>query len=224
MARSKTVERKEAFLAAAKEVFQEMGFDRASMDAVALKAGSSKATLYRYFVSKEVLFTELISGIAQGIGDSNLEYFYKSVGMEVCPADLQEKAESIIASLDPTRDVETTLKELGRYALKNFLTPKKFEMTRMLVMAAANPEVGRMLYEQGPVRGMALMESYFESLIARGQLRAADTKVIVRHFRALLDAEVYEAGLFNALDPLDDTQIAEIADRSVDTFLRAYRC
>jgi hypothetical protein len=120
--------------------------------------------------------------------------------------------------------VETTLKELGRYALKNFLTPKKFEMTRMLVMAAANPEVGRMLYEQGPVRGMALMESYFESLIARGQLRAADTKVIVRHFRALLDAEVYEAGLFNALDPLDDTQIAEIADRSVDTFLRAYRC
>lgn len=44
----------------AKDVFLEMGFERASMDAVALRAETSKRSLYAYFESKEKLFLAVI--------------------------------------------------------------------------------------------------------------------------------------------------------------------
>ena len=43
-------------LFAAKEVFLESGYERASMDAVAARAQTSKRSLYAYFKSKDMLF------------------------------------------------------------------------------------------------------------------------------------------------------------------------
>lgn len=68
MVRVKTAARREAILAAAKQVFQDMGYDGASMDEVAARFGGSKATVYRYFGSKEALFKELISRTANEMG------------------------------------------------------------------------------------------------------------------------------------------------------------
>lgn len=50
----------EHILFAAKEVFLEMGFERASMDAVAARAETSKRTLYAHFENKERLFLAVI--------------------------------------------------------------------------------------------------------------------------------------------------------------------
>lgn len=223
MARTKTAERREAFLAAAKEVFQEMSFDRASMDAIAARAGSSKATLYRYFDSKEVLFKELVGKMANAIGGDGMAFLYRSIGMDTVEGQLPNKALDVASMLDLTQDVELTLREFGRNVLKTFHTPQRFAGTRMLVAAAVNPEVGRMFYEQGPVRVMKLTEDYFARAIEARQLRQADPAIVARHFRALLDAEVYEAGLFNVRTTLDDDYIAEVVERAVDVFLRAYR-
>lgn len=51
---------------AAKDVFLEMGFERASMDVVAARAETSKRSLYAHFESKEKLFLaviELVRGL-----------------------------------------------------------------------------------------------------------------------------------------------------------------
>ena len=222
MARMKTEARREAFLAAAKVVFQEMSFDRASMAEIAALVGSSKATLYRYFETKEALFQELISRMAKEAGGEAMSFLYKSIGVGG-GVELPKEAMSVISLLDPTRDVELTLKEFGRHALRNFHTPQRFAGTRMLIAAAANPEMGRMFYEQGSVRAMKLTERYFASLIAAGQLRKTDPVVVARHFRGLLESEVHEAGLFNVKTTLSEEDIAEVVDRAVDVFLRAYR-
>lgn len=47
-------------LFAAKDVFQEMGFERASMDAVAARAETSKRSLYAHFENKEKLFLAVV--------------------------------------------------------------------------------------------------------------------------------------------------------------------
>lgn len=50
----------------AKDVFLELGFERASMDVVAARAGTSKRSLYAHFESKEKLFlavVELVRGL-----------------------------------------------------------------------------------------------------------------------------------------------------------------
>jgi AcrR family transcriptional regulator len=57
---------REHILWTAKDVFLEMGFERASMDAVASRAETSKRSLYAHFESKEKLFLaviELVRGL-----------------------------------------------------------------------------------------------------------------------------------------------------------------
>lgn len=57
---------REHILWIAKDVFLEMGFERASMDVVASRAETSKRSLYAYFESKEKLFLaviELVRGL-----------------------------------------------------------------------------------------------------------------------------------------------------------------
>ena len=60
---------REHILWVAKEVFLEMGFERASMDEVASRAETSKRSLYAHFESKEKLFlafVELVRGLFLG--------------------------------------------------------------------------------------------------------------------------------------------------------------
>ncbi len=51
---------REHILYAAKNVFLEMGFERASMDVIAERAQTSKRTLYAHFESKEKLYLAII--------------------------------------------------------------------------------------------------------------------------------------------------------------------
>lgn len=61
---SKWVRRKDArpseLMAAALELFSEKGFAGTRMEDIALRAGVTKGTTYRYFANKEALFCELI--------------------------------------------------------------------------------------------------------------------------------------------------------------------
>lgn len=71
---------REHILWTAKEVFLEVGFERASMDAVASRAATSKRSLYAYFESKEKLFLAVIAHV-RGL-------FLSRVGL---PADYSQK-------------------------------------------------------------------------------------------------------------------------------------
>lgn len=51
----------EEILAAAAEVFRAEGYEAASMDRVAERAGASKRTVYNHFGSKEALFEEVVT-------------------------------------------------------------------------------------------------------------------------------------------------------------------
>jgi AcrR family transcriptional regulator len=51
---------RERILRAAKDVFLEMGFERASMDVLAARAATSKRTLYAHFESKDKLFLAVV--------------------------------------------------------------------------------------------------------------------------------------------------------------------
>jgi AcrR family transcriptional regulator len=51
---------RERILWAAKDVFLEMGFERASMDVLAARAATSKRTLYAHFESKDKLFLAVV--------------------------------------------------------------------------------------------------------------------------------------------------------------------
>ena len=77
---------REHMLWVAKDVFLEMGFERASMDAVASRAETSKRSLYAHFESKEKLFLAVIE-LVRGLFLSRLKM----------PGDYSEKpAEALV--------------------------------------------------------------------------------------------------------------------------------
>jgi AcrR family transcriptional regulator len=77
---------REHILWVAKDVFLEMGFERASMDEVASRAETSKRSLYAHFESKEKLFLAVIE-LVRGLFLSRLRM----------PADYSEKPADALA-------------------------------------------------------------------------------------------------------------------------------
>ena len=64
-------ERRLALLLSATELFLERGYDAVSLDDIVHHAGGSKASIYKYFGSKEGLF--------KGICDYRRELFFKNI-------------------------------------------------------------------------------------------------------------------------------------------------
>ncbi|HXZ45442.1 MAG TPA: TetR/AcrR family transcriptional regulator [Pseudolabrys sp.] len=58
--RARSVERRDAILAAALDEFSARGFEATRLDDVARRAGVAKGTIYLYFRDKETLFQELV--------------------------------------------------------------------------------------------------------------------------------------------------------------------
>lgn len=214
--RKMTEERREAFLAAAKAVFEEVGFEQATMEGITARAGSSKATLYRYFTSKEAIFQELLRRSASEQSSAVFELLHRHT-----PSPEAEVAEAL-ALLNPSQSVAATLQEFGEQVLKTFHTPQRIAARRMVIAAATDSDVGKMFYENGPVKGLQHVERYFDSVMQAGHLRKADAKVAASQFRALVEAEVEEAGLLNARPPLSNEEIRAFVARAVDVFMRAY--
>jgi AcrR family transcriptional regulator len=77
---------REHILWSAKDVFLEMGFERASMDLVAARAATSKRSLYAHFESKEKLFLAIIE-LVRGLFLNHLK----------TPSDYSEKPAEALA-------------------------------------------------------------------------------------------------------------------------------
>lgn len=219
--KTKTVARREAILAAAKAVFEEAGFEQATMSEITAKVGGSKATLYRYFDSKEALFLELVHRSAKEHGGQLMSLLVP--GGALPEPGMPPEAVGIFDLLQPDEDVATALKRFGIRMLEVLHTPQKLAMWRMIIAAAASdPEMGRLFYENGPALGIKQMAYYFEGVMRAGKLRQADANVMCAHFRGLLKSEVDEPGLFNIRASLSEEEIVLIVGRAVDAFMRAY--
>jgi AcrR family transcriptional regulator len=223
MVRVKTNARYEAFLAAAAEVFQEMSFDQASMDEIATRVGSSKATLYRYFDSKEALFMALIRKSASEQGDQMIPLLSSVAGTSSAEKNSSNTSiTDLMGSPNPKEDVAVALTKFGHHVLKAFHTPKSFAVQRMVIAASVNPEIGRLFYEQGPAQAIHHIEQYFASVIQDGRLRKSDPHVAACHYFGLLQSEVHQPGLFNVVTDITDKEITAIVGRAIDAFIRAY--
>ncbi|MBK1688994.1 TetR/AcrR family transcriptional regulator [Rubrivivax gelatinosus] len=197
--RTKSEARRQAIVDAATAVFQETGFERASMAQICERMGCSKATLYSYFVSKEELFVEVVLA-------STLAEF-----------------EALLASLDTSyQDVARSLDGLGRGLLALLYSPQVRAGRRLIVADAGRAELGRRLYDLGPARGEAAIAAYLAGAMERGLLRQAEPRVAANHLKGLLEAEWIDRFLFHVVDEVDDASLADTARRAVEAFLRAY--
>src|SRR6516164_4508595 len=83
----RTEARRTAILQAAAELFQEKGYERASINELVRRCGGSKQTVYGYFPSKEALFMAVVQEVATGHLPEAVEEIR---GRDGAHADLEE--------------------------------------------------------------------------------------------------------------------------------------
>jgi AcrR family transcriptional regulator len=196
--RVKTESRRQAIIAAAAEVFGEMGFDAASMSEISARVGGSRVTLYNYFSSKEELLLEVIL------------------------ASAVQKRDEAISALRASADVAVGLQDFGIRYLKWMASPESLAMLRIGIAQGGNSDIGRLYYERGPGPGWAAVTDFLRIAIAGRQLRAEDPEMMTMQLKALYEAGSVEFLLLGVVAEIDEEALPHRATAAVDVFLRAY--
>lgn len=197
--RVKTEAKRESILEIASQVFQEMGYERTSMDEIAARMGGSKVTLYGYFPSKQNLFLE----VATYAGARHLGPAYD----ELTPGG---------------EDLPRMLRRFGEKFLAFVCTPEATGTYRMVVAQSGQSDIGRSFFELGPKRGEETVTAFIQSEMDGGRLKKKDASVAAMHLTALLMSETQHRMLMNAAPPPTRQQLKQMVDRAVAVFMDAY--
>ncbi|HEY6018985.1 MAG TPA: TetR/AcrR family transcriptional regulator [Candidatus Paceibacterota bacterium] len=195
----KSDEKRQLILDTAYRLFSSKGFDRTSMSEVTAEVGGSKATIYNYFTSKEELFVECMYSV------------------------IENYLEGIFSPLrDPKTSMPLALGKSGDNALRMLCDPQMVATRRLLIAEAGRLGIGKLWYEKISLR-LEELAVYLEMCMKDRKLRKADPNIAATQLRALLEAEVSEPLLLQALDATpSDRMLKKAAARAVETFLRAY--
>lgn len=193
--RVKTDEKRREILVAAAAVFEERGFQNASMSAISARLGGSKSTIYGYFKSKEELFVATVS--------ESLE----PEGMRV-----EESLQ------DDSRDVGDALREFGYRYLALISSPDIMVLFHT-GSSGVDPALGPLLYDRGPRRMLSSIETYLRRQVGLGRLTIGSAKVAALQLKCLIECGILEPLLFNVPAELSPEQAV---DAAIDTFLAAY--
>jgi AcrR family transcriptional regulator len=197
--RVRTEARRRAILEAAREVFRETGFERATMSAISERLGGSKATLYGYFPSKEELFMAAIED------------------------EIEREAAQHESVLRSTADLREALEYLGRVDIANMTSMRPLSIYRMLASQPADSRVGRDFYENTVKPVWLDVAQMLQERMDAGELRRVDPWTAAMHLKGMYEGAWVDMRMLNAMpDGLTQAAIAEHARAAVDAFLRAY--
>ncbi len=188
--------RRQAILKVATELFREVGYERASMATISARLGGSKATLYKYFHSKEELFAAAMHAAVEGRGEELVQ---------------------LLDSTDP--DPRKVLRRFGAAYLELVSAEDVMAITRTAVAEGTNSGLGPTLYTNGPGRGIREISLYLEKLQDQGFVQNGDARLMAAQLKALLEAGVIEPLMYGAEPEFTKTAAVEAA---VTAFFRAY--
>lgn len=184
-------------LAAAREIFLELGYAAASMDLVAQRARVSKTTLYTRFPSKEELYTATISAECD------------RRGMRFQPDEFDGL---------PLRDI---LIQVGRRFVELIWSDAAIRVYRSVLGESLRmPEVARLYFQAGPEKGIATFTALFARLGERGLIVTDDPAFAATQFLTAMQGGPHCALVVGLCpQPSEEEREAFIA-KAVDLFIR----
>ncbi len=186
-------------LVGARQVFMVDGYEGGSVDAIARAAGVSKATLYKYFPDKRMLF------------------------MEVANVECQRQAGAALDIIDRAAPPREVMGQTGRHFL-SFITSKFGQQVYRICVAESDrfPELGRRFYESGPAVMRVEMAAYFAQACARGELDIEDYTMAADQFGELCKADLWTRLMFGVIEQVSEADIDRVVDQAVETFMARY--
>ena len=195
-----TGERLNELLDIAAEVFIADGFQGASTNVIAQRAGASKTSLYSRFPTKEDLF------------------------LAVLEHRMSRIFQLVVATIPPEAPTRAALLAFGAQLLKSVFNDAQIALFRTVSMETARfPQLGRRFFELGPGQGLSALSGYLRAQVAQGALRREDPQMMAQHFLGMLGGLPLLFALLGITTHLKTPkQRAQHLEGAVDAFLLAY--
>ncbi len=187
-------------LAGARAIFGELGYERASVDRVAARAGVAKATVYSHFDDKRALYVACISEEADA-----------------------QRHELRVALGEAGGRVEDSLQRVGEQLMRVLLSPPFVSLYRQATAEAERfPEVGALAFRRGPEVVYAAVAAWLRRWEARGALRLPDAHAAGVQFILLCQGDLVLRAHWGVAPRPTAAQARASVRRAVRTFLAAY--
>ncbi len=191
------IAREKTLLDAALVVFARAGYSGASMDSLAAEAGMTKPTLYKYFNSKEALFTAMMEA---------------------------RRDDMLLAFDDPTPAM--MVRQLHTFAwgyAKIVMRPDMLSLARLIIGETQRfPEIGRAYQASGPDRVFEGMVEYLSVLRDAGRLVFEGADLAAQDLWGLVLSGVRTRALYEPEWVPETDEISRAVNNGLRVFLRAY--
>ena len=190
--RVRTEDKKQEIIRIAAELFDELGYERTSMSAIAARVGGSKATLYSYFGSKEDLLRMVLD------------------------RDVNEEADRLMQEFLAEKDLRGGLIRLGIAYLNG--QPTRTANIR----SVANQPIAQEFYENVLRPAWQRLADRFATMMKEGRLKFADPWVTAMHWKGLNEWDMLEKHLLCANLGASPNEIVTAATAAADAFMKVY--
>ena len=183
----------------ATEMFMEMGYEKASMNNLVKRSGSSKSTIYKHFRSRQALFIAVID---------------EKLRDHLAP----------IENLDlTTLSIEEGLKLIGRTGIKVITSKDHINLCRIIYAEAERiPYVGKVYYEHGPKRGLGGVAKYLKLMVEKGKIKCANTELAAQYFWGMILHKPMLERYCGIKGPLTNREQKNYIDEVVDSFISSF--
>lgn len=186
---SRGVARRAEILIAAEKVFLENGYGNTSMDDIAARAGASKATMYKYFGSKEALFEEIIRDIVPDI-----------------PGGL-------VDSLSSNQSFEDILVNWSLLLIDTVTTARSITLYRLIVAETSRcPELANIYYRKGPQASQQEVLRFLSHILADRIDKYQNLDKISRVFTSAVFGEVFERAMLGLSDDSREDTVSYVRE------------
>ncbi|TQR84247.1 TetR/AcrR family transcriptional regulator [Mycobacterium hodleri] len=196
--RGRSIEKRRAMLQAALELFVAQGYELASVDAIAARAGVSKRTVYDHFGDKEMVF----AAVLEAVGDR-------------LTATVQV---ALDRDATATGDLRERLLDFARCIVLEALPSSDYVHFRRLSARRGSWQQDR---ESASGVGMDLFVRRVEEWAQVGVINTDKPRRAAQHFVALTLQLAFET--LERAYPVVSGEVDEILVDGVDVFVRAYQ-
>ena len=197
-----TDERRADIVRLAALLFEQIGYEAASMSEISRRLGGSKSTLYRYFPTKDDLVVAVVRTFVT--------------------AHMADAIAELEASIDRARPLKDALLRFGVLALKVVANDSRARsLHRVIVAAAGQSNVGELFFAAGPAQMLSRLAQLIALSAQRGEIRPVDPDIAAQQFTALLNAQVSGRIYQQAPQALKAAQLKPMVTVAVEFFLSA---
>ncbi len=192
-------QRGEKILAAAQKLFLIHGYDNTSLEMIINESGGSRRSIYSEFGNKEGLL------------------------MAVIKSHITTQLD-VLSSLDYQKPVDAALKEVCERFVEGLLSEAIVSLFRIVIQQVVKiPELGQLIYQRGPLKGVTPLADYLEYLTEQGQLNIDDKHYAAQMLIEMCKGRLHTQAILLAHTNISRDEIKQHVEKAVDLFIKAFQ-